>query len=304
MSDALTVDWVEVGPRDGLQSWPRTLPTPAKVGLVASLLDCGFRRVEATSMVHPKWVPQLADAEAVLEALQDRIDQLRVLVPNRRGLDRARNAGVRNIAVTVAATDGYNEHNLNRSVRETLEEIELIAGDARRDDIVVDASVSVAFGCPYEGAVAPERVADVAAALADGGIVEISLADTIGVANPAQVEALFQVMKARLPAVRWGAHFHDSRGAAMANLLSALETGINLFEGSVGGIGGSPFAPGAAGNLCSEDALTMLEGMGISTGVDVNRLIGVARALERTVGAPLPGRVHLLGPPQAGSVSA
>jgi hydroxymethylglutaryl-CoA lyase len=304
MTPALTVDWVEVGPRDGLQSWPRTLPTPAKVGLVASLLDCGFRRVEATSMVHPKWVPQLADAEAVLEALQDRIDQLRVLVPNRRGLDRARIAGVRNIAVTVAATDGYNEHNLNRSVRETLEEIEVIANEARRDNIVVDASVSVAFGCPYEGTVAPERVADVAAALAEGGIEEISLADTIGVANPAQVEELFQAMKAQLPAVRWGAHFHDSRGTAMANLLSALETGINLFEGSVGGIGGSPFAPGAAGNLCSEDALTMLEGMGIATGVDVTQLIGVACGLERTLDAPLPGRVHLLAPPETGSVSA
>jgi len=304
MSQDLTVDWVEVGPRDGLQSWPRTLPTPAKVGLVASLLDCGFRRVEATSMVHPKWVPQLADAEAVLEALQDRIDQLRVLVPNRHGLDRARDAGVRNVAVTVAATDGYNEHNLNRSVRETLEEIQVIAQEARRDNIAVDASVSVAFGCPYEGAVAQERVAEVAAALSDGGIEEISLADTIGVANPAQVEALFQAMKERLPAVRWGAHFHDTRGTAIANLLSALETGVKLFEGSVGGIGGSPFAPGAAGNICSEDALAMLDAMGIATGVDVARLIAVARGLERTLDAPLPGRIHTLAPPEIGTVSA
>jgi len=304
MSAALTVDWVEVGPRDGLQSWPRTLATPAKVGLVASLLDCGFRRVEATSMVHPKWVPQLADAEAVLEALQDRIDQLRVLVPNRRGLDRARSAGIRNVAVTVAATDGYNQHNLNCSVEETLQEIQSIAGEARRDQIVVDASLSVAFGCPYEGTVAPERVAEVAAALADAGIEEIALADTIGVANPAQVEALFQVMKERLPAVRWGAHFHDTRGTALANMLSALETGVNLFEGSVGGIGGSPFAPGAAGNLCSEDALAMLEAMGIATGVDVSRLIVVARGLERTLGAPVPGRIHALAPRETGSVSA
>jgi hydroxymethylglutaryl-CoA lyase len=304
MSGAPAVDWVEVGPRDGLQSWPRTLPTPAKVGLVTSLLDCGFRRVEATSMVHPKWVPQLADAEAVLEALQDRIDRLRVLVPNRRGLDRARSAGVRNVAVTVAATDGYNQHNLNRSVKETLEEIEAIAAEARRDSVVVDASVSVAFGCPYEGSVPPTRVAEVAAALADGGIEEIALADTIGVANPAQVEELFQAMKERLPAVRWGAHFHDTRGTAMANLLSALETGVKLFEGSVGGIGGSPFAPGAAGNLCSEDALAMLEAMGIATGVDVNRLIEVARGLERTLGAPLPGRVHAARQSEAGSVPA
>ena len=304
MSAALRVDWVEVGPRDGLQSWPRTLPTPAKVGLVASLLDCGFRRVEATSMVHPKWVPQLADAEAVLEALQDRIDQLRVLVPNRRGLDRARSAGVRNVAVTVAATDGYNQHNLNCTVEETLQEIQSIAEEARRDQIVVDASLSVAFGCPYEGAVPPERVAEVAAALADAGIEEIALADTIGVANPAQVEALFQAMKERLPAVRWGAHFHDTRGTALANLLSALETGVNLFEGSVGGIGGSPFAPGAAGNLCSEDALAMLEAMGIETGVDVSRLIVVARGLEHTLGGPMPGRIHALARPDTGSVSA
>jgi len=304
MSDAPTVDWVEVGPRDGLQSWSTTLPTPTKVGLVTSLLDCGFRRVEATSMVHPKWVPQLADAEAVLEALQDRIDRLRVLVPNRRGLDRARQAGVRNIAVTVAATDGYNQHNLNRSVKQTLEEIAEIASEARRDGLVVDASISVAFGCPYEGSVAPERVGEVAAALADDGIEEISLGDTTGVANPALVEALFQALKERLPAVRWGAHFHDSRGTAMANLLAALETGVNLFEGSVGGIGGSPFAPGAAGNICSEDALAMLEAMGIGTGIDVKRLTEVARGLERTLGSPLPGKVHAIQQSEAGGVPA
>jgi hydroxymethylglutaryl-CoA lyase len=301
---APSIDWVEVGPRDGLQSWSTTLTTPAKVGLITSLLDCGFGRVEATSMVHPKWVPQLADAEAVLEALQDRVDHLRVLVPNRRGLDRARQGGVRNVAVTVAATDGYNQHNLNRSVKDTLREIADIVSEARRDGIVVDASISVAFGCPYEGTVSPERVREVAIALAEGGISEIALGDTIGVANPAQVEALFQAMKEGLPTVRWGAHFHDTRGAAMANLLSALETGVSLFEGSVGGIGGSPFAPGAAGNLCSEDALAMLEAMGIETGVDVDRLIDVSRGLERTLGARLPGKLHAIRPSEAGSVPA
>src|SRR5438552_3533887 len=301
---APSVEWVEVGPRDGRQSWATPLPTPAKVGLIASLLDCGLRRVEATSMVHPKWVPQLADAEAVLEALQDRIDRLRVLVPNRRGLDRAKDAGVRNIAVTVAATDGYNRHNLNRSVEETLNEIAEIGSQASRDGIAVDSSISVAFGCPYEGAVSPARVEEVAVVLADSGIREIALADTIGVANPAQVEELFQALKERLPSVRWGAHFHDTRGAAMANLLSALETGISLFEGSVGGLGGSPFAPGAGGNLCSEDAVTMLDAMGIKTGVDINRLIEVARGLERTLGSRLPGKVHAFQPSEAKSVLA
>jgi hydroxymethylglutaryl-CoA lyase len=299
-----SVDWVEVGPRDGLQSWPSTVSTPAKVGLINSLLDCGFRRVEATSMVHPKWVPQLADAEAVLEALPDRLGNLRALVPNRHGLERAQQAGVRNVAVTVAATDGYNQHNLNRSVKQTLDEITELVRMAEREAIVVDASVSVAFGCPYEGEVSPEQVAEVATALAEIGIQEIALADTIGVANPAQVERLFESMKEALPAVRWGAHFHDTRGAAMANLLSALETGVSLFEGSVGGIGGSPFAPGAAGNLCSEDAIAMLDAMGIQTGVDVPRLVEVARGLERTLGARLPGKLHAVERTEQGRVSA
>ena len=301
---APSVDWVEVGPRDGLQSWASPVPTPAKVGLIAGLLDCGLRRVEATSMVDPKWVPQLADAEAVLEALQDRMDRLRVLVPNRQGLDRAKAAGVRNIAVTVAATDGYNRQNLNRSVQETLNDIIEIGREATVDGVAVDSSISVAFGCPYEGAVSPARVAELAVALADGGIREITLADTIGVANPAQVEELFQAMKERLSLVRWGAHFHDTRGAAMANLLSALETGVSLFEGSVGGLGGSPFAPGAGGNLCTEDALTMLEAMGIKTGVDIDRLIEVARGLERTLGSRLPGKMHAVQPSKAKSVLA
>ncbi len=301
---APSVDWVEVGPRDGLQSWASPVPTPAKVGLIAGLLDCGLRRVEATSMVHPKWVPQLADAEAVLEALQDRMDRLRVLVPNRQGLDRAKAAGVRNIAVTVAATDGYNRQNLNRSVQETLNDIIEIGRQATVDGVAVDSSISVAFGCPYDGAVSPARVAELAVALADGGIREITLADTIGVANPAQVEELFQAMKERLSLVRWGAHFHDTRGAAMANLLSALETGVSLFEGSVGGLGGSPFAPGAGGNLCTEDALTMLEAMGIKTGVDIDRLIEVARGLERTLGSRLPGKMHAVQPSEAKSVLA
>jgi hydroxymethylglutaryl-CoA lyase len=287
-----------------LQSWPTVLATPTKVGLVSGLLDCGFPRVEATSMVHPKWVPQLSDAEAVLEAMQDRVDRLRVLVPNRRGLERAQQAGIRNVAVTVAATDGYNQHNLNRSVDQTLAEIGELTSVARRDGIAVDASISVAFGCPYEGSVSAERVLEVAARLMDSGIEEIALADTIGGANPAKVESIFQAARERLPSVRWGAHFHDTRGVAMANLLSALETGVRLFEGSVGGIGGSPFAPGTAGNLCSEDAIWMLEAMGVQTGVDLDRLLKVARDLERTLGSKLPGKLHAAETSAAGRVPA
>jgi hydroxymethylglutaryl-CoA lyase len=292
MTGAPRVEWVEVGPRDGLQSWPATLPTPTKVGLIHDLLECGFMRVEATSMVHPKWIPQLADAEAVLDALHDRIDRLRVLVPNVKGMERALEAGVRNVAVTVAATEGYNQHNLNRRISETLHEIAEVCRLAKDAGVQVDASISVAFGCPYEGTVSPQQVLDVARTLAETGIGEIALADTIGIANPLQVEDLLQTVRDTLPGVRWGAHFHDTRGAAMANLLAALETGIELFEGSVGGLGGSPFAPGAAGNICTEDALFMLEAMRIETGVEVRRLIEVCRRLEKTLGGPLPGRVH------------
>lgn len=294
MSPTPRVEWIEVGPRDGLQSWASVIPTPLKVGLIHDLLGCGFPRVEATSMVHPKRVAQLADAEAVLEALHDRLDRLRVLVPNLHGMERAIEAGVRNVAVTVAATDGYNQHNLNASVCETLDEIGRVAQVAGSSGVRVDASISVAFGCPYDGQVATERVLDVARSLEGAGIAEITLADTIGVANPAQVEAVFQTVKASLPQIRWGSHFHDTRGTAMANLLAALEVGVELFEGSVGGIGGSPFAPGAAGNICSEDALVMLEAMGIQTGIDTNRLIEVARRVEKILGAPLPGKVHAL----------
>jgi hydroxymethylglutaryl-CoA lyase len=294
MTGAPRVEWIEVGPRDGLQSWPATLPTATKVGLIYDLLKCGFMRVEATSMVHPKWVPQLADAEAVLEALHDRLDRLRVLVPNVKGMERAVEAGVRNVAVTVAASESYNQHNLNRRISETLQEIAEVSRLGQSAGVEVDASVSVAFGCPYEGTVSPGQVLDVASRLVDTGIGQVALADTIGMANPSQVEDLVQTVRDALPAVRWGAHFHDTRGAAMANLLAALETGIDLFEGSVGGIGGSPFAPGAAGNICSEDALYMLEAMRIETGIEVERLVDVARRLEATLGSPLPGRLHAL----------
>ena len=286
------VEWVEVAPRDGLQSWPDTIPTPMKVRLITRLLDCGFRRVEATSMVSSSAIPQLADAEQVLEALQDRMSNLRVLVPNVKGMERALRAGVRQVAVTVGATDAYNRQNLNRSVDETLSEIRQVV-EMAGSEVQVDASVSVAFGCPYDGPVPIDRVLDVCRTLVDHGIQEISLGDTIGIANPAQVEEVFQAARDAIPHLRWGAHFHDTRGMALANILSALETGISLFEGSLGGIGGSPAAPGTAGNVCSEDALYMLDAMGIRTGIDVPRLITVAREAEQILGKPLPGRVHV-----------
>jgi hydroxymethylglutaryl-CoA lyase len=298
MTQAPRIEWVEVGPRDGLQSWPDPVPTPVKVGLIEGLLECGMQRVEATSMVHPKRVPQLADAEAVLEALQDRLPRLRVLVPNARGMERALAAGTRNVAVNIAATESYNQHNLNSTVKETLAEIARVMDLARPAEIRVDASLSVAFGCPYQGEVPVRRVLEVGRALAELGIAEIALADTIGMAHPGRVEELFQTAHDEIGSVRWGAHFHDTRGMALANLLTALETGVSIFEGSIGGIGGS-FAPGAAGNICSEDALYMLDAMGIETGVDLGKLIELARRMEKQLGSPLPGKIYKLPQPLA-----
>ncbi len=286
------IEFIEVGPRDGLQNLPAPAATSFKIELIQRLYATGLTRVEATSFVHPKWVPQLADAEAVLAALAppDRA-RVRVLIPNRKGLERARRAGVVNVVVNVGATETFNQHNLNRSVNATLAEVAALCQEAKGAGIRVDGSVSVAFGCPYEGEVPQHAVVRTARALHAMGIEELSIADTIGIAHPRQVGEVFRRLRSEVPTARLAAHFHDTRGMALANALAALKEGITIFEGSLGGIGGCPFAPGASGNVSSEDLLNMVERMGIRTGVDVQALVAVARwagaALQRT----LPGRL-------------
>jgi hydroxymethylglutaryl-CoA lyase len=287
------ITFVEVGPRDGLQNLPTPAPTPFKVELIQRLFAAGLRRVEATSFVHPRRVPQLADAEAVLAALPSKQRrQVRVLVPHRTGLERAHRAGIGEVLVNVGATETFNQKNLNRSVEATLEEIASVCRDGHAAAIDVEGSISVAFGCPYEGEVKPQAVVAIAERLAAMGIPELSIADTIGIAHPRQVSELFGRLRERLPGTRLAAHFHDTRGMALANTLAALEAGVTTFEGSVGGIGGCPFAPGATGNVASEDLLNMVERMGIHTGVDIDKLVALARWAGRQLQRSLPGRLQ------------
>jgi hydroxymethylglutaryl-CoA lyase len=295
--------FTEVGPRDGFQNWPRPVSTPVKLELIHAALDAGVPRVEVTSMVSPKWVPQLADAETVLETLRDEggdvLQRVRVLVPNLKGMERASrffDDGLANVLVNVGVTEGFNRHNLNRSVEETLQDVGEVVAAAAPKKVRVDASVSVAWGCPYDGPVAPERAVAVAQRLAEIGVAELSFGDTIGVAAPAEVRRLSEMALQVLAGIDVAMHFHDTRGLGVANAQAALAAGVRLLEGSIGGIGGCPFAPNSTGNVCSEDMLAMVTDLGYETGIDLDRMVAAAVSLERALGEKLPGKLHLAGP--------
>jgi hydroxymethylglutaryl-CoA lyase len=292
--------FAEVGPRDGLQNLPTDLSTEIKVELIAGLLDCGPELVEATSFVSPKWVPKLADAEQVMNRLvADRgegvLDRLRVLVPNRRGLERALAARARRVIANIGATEAFNRRNLNCSQEETLAEIGLLSEQAKAAGCLLDVSISVAFGCPFEGRVDPQRVLELALEVSDLEVAEISVADTIGVADPRQVVELVELLTARLSLGLLSIHLHDTRAMGLANALAAYRAGIRRFEGSVGGIGGCPFAPRATGNVCSEDLLHLLTRVGAASPVHLGPLCRVAERLEQLLGQQLPGRLYRAG---------
>jgi hydroxymethylglutaryl-CoA lyase len=297
------VTFIEVGPRDGFQNWPDPVATEVKLNLIRSALAAGVPRVEATSMVSPRWVPQLADAAEVMAGLSGNLVdesptdpvQIRVLVPNMRGYQDALAAGARNVLVNVGVTDGFNRHNLNRSVEETLVDIGEVIAAAAPGKVRVDASVSVAWGCPYDGPVAPERAIAVAQRLADMGVAELSFGDTIGVAAPAGVRRLSEMALEAFAGIDVAMHFHDTRGLGVANAEAALAAGVRLLEGSIGGIGGCPFAPNSTGNVCSEDMLAMVTDLGYQTGIDLDRMVEAAINLERALGDKLPGKLHLAG---------
>ncbi|MGH7692464.1 MAG: hydroxymethylglutaryl-CoA lyase [Candidatus Dormibacteria bacterium] len=298
--DSALIHFTEVGPRDGLQNLTEALPTESKLVLVRGALDAGCDLVEATSFVSPKWVPQLADAEALMGQLMDQdgaaaVERIRVLVPNRTGLERALAAGARRVIVNLGVTDGFNRHNLNRSVEESLGEIGEVAQAAARAGCAWDASLSVAFGCPYEGRVDPRRVAELAGRLADLGALELSVADTIGVAGPLQVEELIRLVAERVPLERLALHLHDTRGMGLANALAGYRLGVRRFEGSVGGIGGCPFAPRSTGNVCSEDLLHLLQRLGATSRVSLAALCSLAERLQELLGHELPGRLYRAG---------
>ncbi|GAC1338622.1 MAG: hydroxymethylglutaryl-CoA lyase [Candidatus Dormibacteria bacterium] len=288
--------WTDVAPRDGLQNVSERISTSAKVRLVRDLLDAGMPRVEATSFVSPAWVPQLGDAAEVLEALGPEVlPRLRVLIPNRRGLELALAHRVSNVLVTIGATDSFNRRNVNRDIASSLADLEAIVADAAGAGCQVDVAVSVAFGCPFEGRVDPERVVHLASELVARGVEEVSVADTIGVAGPAEVRDLVGRCRPVVPGDRLSLHVHDTRGQGVANVVSAYGAGVTRFDGSVGGVGGCPFAPRSTGNVCTEDALLALHDLGAESGCDLSRLAEAATRLGGELGRELPGRLHRAG---------
>lgn len=290
--DVTSVRVVEVGPRDGLQNEKVSVPTREKVRFIEALADAGLPVVEAGAFVHPKWVPQMADTGEVLRALRRKegVDYP-VLVPNARGLDRAIEAEVDSIAVFTAASDTFNKRNINMTVDESFEAIGPVVARARGEGIRVRGYVSCACGCPYEGAVAPERVLEVAARLLDLGCWEVSIGDTIGAGTPLQIQGLLGLLMQVIPTDRLALHLHDTRGMAVANTLAALEMGIATFDASAGGLGGCPYAPGASGNMATEDLVYLLNSLAIETGVDLDRLTTATDIIAPFLDHPLPGKV-------------
>jgi len=282
---------VEVGPRDGLQNEAAALGVEDKVAFTQALIDAGLPVVEPGAFVSPRWVPQMAGSDEVLRRLR-RPDGVRlpVLVPNRKGYEAARAAGARDIAIFTAASETFNRKNINASIDESFARFQEFVPDALREGMWVRGYISTCFGCPYEGAVDPVRVVDVARRLGDIGSHEVSIGDTIGVGVPTQVTDVMGRLKEAMPQTALAVHFHDTRGTALANVLAALEEGIEVVDSSAGGLGGCPYAPGASGNLATEDLLYMLHGMGIATGVDLGRVAAASRALAPRLGHALPSR--------------
>ena len=288
---ATRVTVYEVGLRDGLQNEAGLVPTEGKLGLVRALVDSGVRHLEATSFVSPRWIPQLADAEAVAAGLSDAGVEFSALVPNPKGLDRAlAHPALSTVAVFLSASESHNRRNVTRSVGESLRGFEEVIPRAKAAGRRVRAYLSTVWGCPYEGAVDPARALDIARELRRLGADALSLGDTIGVGTPAQTARLCDLFLSEFPASMLALHLHDTRGTALANALVGLQAGVTTFDASVGGMGGCPYAPGASGNLATEDLVYMLQGMGIETGIDLGRLVEAGRLAGRLVGRELPGR--------------
>ena len=289
----------EVGPRDGFQNEPEIIPTDVKVALIDALGATGLTRLELTSFVRADVIPQLADAAEVLQRIDlPKTVSRSVLIPNERGLDNALELRDRfdEINVFMSASESHNRANVNRGVDDSLAALERVVARAREHELRCEAMISVAFGCPYEGIVAPETVFAIGRRLAAAGAEEIGFGDTTGMANPAQVRAFFERAFERLPDVEVTAHFHNTRGQGLANVYAALEAGVSSFESSFGELGGCPVPAGATGNIASEDLVSMLHEMGIETGIDLPALLDCARAVRETLGRPLGSHTLVAGP--------
>jgi hydroxymethylglutaryl-CoA lyase len=289
----------EVGPRDGFQNEPETIPTAEKLRLVDLLSGTGLRRIEATSFVRPEAIPQLSDAEEVLAGMQRREGvAVSVLIPNERGLERALALRERfdEINVFVSASETHNRKNVNRTIEESLAGLERTVVTARAEGLRCEGVISVSFGCPYEGEVPPGRVFEIGERLVAAGCEEIGFGDTTGMANPRQVNEFFAAARERLAGTELTAHFHNTRGQGLANVLAALEQGVESFESSFGELGGCPVPPGATGNVATEDVVSMLDEMGVETGIDLPALVAASRAAQEVLGRPLGSHVLRAGP--------
>jgi hydroxymethylglutaryl-CoA lyase len=286
----------EVSPRDGLQNEAAPIPLDGKKHLIEALIRSGLTRIELTSFVSPRWVPQLADAdELVRDVRAPEGVTLSALCPNAKGFERAKAAGLAEIAVFMSASETHNRKNTNKSIDQSLSVFSEVVPPALDAGMRVRAYVSTVWGCPYEGEVDPERALDISKRLLDLGCYQVSLGDTIGVGTPLQTRRICRLFLDAVPAEKLALHFHDTRGTALANALVGVEMGFRDFDASVAGLGGCPYAPGAAGNLATEDLVYMLHGMGIETGIDLEKLIEAGRVAESVIGRRLPGKVHQAG---------
>lgn len=283
---------VEVGPRDGFQNVKAMIPTDEKIAIIRAMISSGIRQMEITSFVNPKWLPQMADAAQVTEEiLKDAPEDFRAiaLAPNKRGVSNAVQAGLKNVTYVLSASESHNIKNVNRSVSESLEELRDIKDSFR--DITVRVSLATSFGCPFEGGISQERVMDVVERIHEAGIREIILCDTIGIANPLQIRNTVGLALRRFPDVTFGLHIHDTRGMGLAGIYAGLLEGIHIFETSIGGLGGCPFAPGSAGNTATEDMLNMVSAMGIDHHIDMERYLEAVGLVRGKVDASLTGRI-------------
>jgi hydroxymethylglutaryl-CoA lyase len=287
----------EVGTRDGFQVEPQPIPTAIKAEVIDALIGAGVRRFEATSFVSPRAVPQLADAHELLVSLRRRNEaHMAALVPNARGAERALGAGVDEMVCFVSASETHNQANLNAPIAGSLANVAEIAGIAKGTTAALRGAVACAFGCPFEGEVPVDAALRVVNGYAESGIGQITLGDTTGMATPPTVARLVDAIRQRFPQMRIALHFHNTRGVGLANVMLGLDLGIREFESSIAGLGGCPFAPGATGNICTEDLVYLLEESGFDTGIDLDALIGVAKRVEEIIGRTLPGQVMKAGP--------
>lgn len=279
----------EVGPRDGLQNEETTIATEDKITWINQLSKTGLTYIEITSFVHPKWIPQLADALEVATRIE-RVPGVTyaALVPNMKGLEKALTAQVNEVSVFMSASETHNRKNINKSIEDTFPVFKEVVKVAKQEGKIVRGYVSTVFGCPYEGVISVDQVINVSEKLFEMGIDELSLGDTIGVATPRQVQEILEQLLKRFPKEKLAMHFHDTRGTALANVLASLEMGMTTFDSSLGGLGGCPYAPGASGNVATDDLVYMLQGMGIWTGLHVERLTEAALFIQSKIGRPLP----------------